>query len=75
MFRIIPNNKTIEPLLEEYAKALKNMLLLEEAESFTRLSWWPNDDMEDDYPDRDLGQRRLATEQEVTAVLPRYGES
>ncbi|KAK2796009.1 hypothetical protein FQN51_009555 [Onygenales sp. PD_10] len=42
LFRVIPIDKHLEPLLEAFAKALGNMPLLEEARLETTLGWRPS---------------------------------
>jgi hypothetical protein len=51
MFRTEPLADQIEPLLEAFAKALKTMTDLDEAELFTYLVWNPSEERRSDYGD------------------------
>lgn len=51
MFRIEPIDQNIEPLLEAFATALKNMPELKEADLFTYLKWHPDRRRKSDYPE------------------------
>lgn len=57
MFRTVPIDKMIEPLLEVFGRALGTMPELEEAELFTWLRWAPSEEREFDYPDPPLHPR------------------
>ncbi|KAI9778755.1 MAG: hypothetical protein M1816_003908 [Peltula sp. TS41687] len=56
VFRTVPIDETIEPLLEAFAKALDSSRSLEEAELFTYLSWCPSEEREREYPDPPLDE-------------------
>ncbi|TPX21389.1 hypothetical protein DIZ76_015346 [Coccidioides immitis] len=59
MFRIVPNDEVIEPLLEAFAKAMEKMPLLETAELFTMLTFFPGGDTEQEYSDDEIDKRYL----------------
>ncbi|KAK3367512.1 hypothetical protein B0H63DRAFT_489341 [Podospora didyma] len=53
MFRINPINDAVEPLLTSFARALRQMPVLEEAELFTILIWHSNQEFLEDGGDLD----------------------
>nr|KMM70264.1 hypothetical protein CPAG_06576 [Coccidioides posadasii RMSCC 3488] len=59
MFRIVPSDEVIEPLLEAFAKAMEKMPLLETAELFTMLTFFPGGDTQQEYPDDEIDKRYL----------------
>jgi hypothetical protein len=51
VFRTEPLAERIEPLLSAFAKAVKNMGALEDAELFAYLAWYPSESRADEYGD------------------------
>lgn len=51
-FRVEPIPYVMEPLLESFARALARMPVLREAELFAYIGWWPREDIEEDYGEK-----------------------
>ncbi|KAK2733969.1 hypothetical protein FQN57_001906 [Myotisia sp. PD_48] len=58
-FRIVPTNEIIEPFLEAFVKAMKNMPQLESAELFSVLDYYPGEDLQRKYGEEELDLKRI----------------
>lgn len=61
--RIVPNNDTLRPFLEAFAKAVLTMRVLREAVLWCPLAWAPNDEDSEELENDWLPENRLNTDE------------